>query len=117
MSIRHPGEAAHSHGRLRQPRCAGGGCARPDPGSELASLVALWPEELADKSRLGHERRLALLRRALRAERQRGLAGHWTYDLARHERLWRVYRSEIAEFRVRHGIWPPGHGAADRRSG
>ena len=36
------------------------------------------------------------LRRALRAERRRGIAGHWTYDLARHAELVRVYRLELA---------------------
>jgi hypothetical protein len=39
---------------------------------------------------------LARLRKALRAERRRGLAGHWTYDLARHVELLRVYRLELA---------------------
>jgi hypothetical protein len=36
-----------------------------------------------------------MLRRALRAERRRGIAGHWTYDLARHVELLRVYRLEL----------------------
>jgi hypothetical protein len=39
---------------------------------------------------------LATLERALRAERRRGIAGHWTYNLARHVQLLRVYRSEKA---------------------
>jgi hypothetical protein len=39
---------------------------------------------------------LARLRQALRAERRRGLSGHWTYDLARHVELLRVYREELA---------------------
>lgn len=33
------------------------------------------------------QRLLGRLRRALRAERQRGIAGHWTYDLSRHAQL------------------------------
>ena len=37
-------------------------------------------------------RLLAVLRRALRAERNRGLTGHWTYDLSRHAQLLAIYR-------------------------
>jgi len=39
---------------------------------------------------------IARLRKALRAERRRGLAGHWAYDLARHVELLRLYRAEMA---------------------
>jgi len=42
---------------------------------DLPKLIALWPHDL-----------LAKLRRAPRAERRRGLAGHWSYDLNRHLR-------------------------------
>lgn len=71
---------------------------RPNPPlsnlEELARLLPLWPHEMADLSIAGREKRLALLRRALRAERRRGQAGHWTYDLARHAALLRCYRRE-----------------------
>jgi hypothetical protein len=59
-------------------------------------VVPLWPGELDDESPEGRRRILAKLRRALRAERRRGLGGHWTYDLARHVALLRVYRLELA---------------------
>ena len=62
-----------------------------------AQLLPLWPRELADKTLAGRGKRVALLRKALRAERQRGLAGHWTYDLARHWGLLRWYRIEVIE--------------------
>ena len=62
----------------------------------LARLLPLWPHELDDTSSAGRERRVALLRRALRLERQRGLAGHWTYDLSRHSGLLACYRTETA---------------------
>jgi hypothetical protein len=52
-----------------------------------------------DESSEGRRRILAKLRRALRAERRRGIAGHWTYDLARHAELLRVYRLEISNQR------------------
>lgn len=60
----------------------------------LARLLPLWPHELSDMSAAGRLRRLALLRKALRAERRRGLAGHWTYDLGRHSALLACYRRE-----------------------
>jgi len=43
---------------------------------DLPKLIALWPHELDDESQEGMFRVLAKLRRALRAERSRGLAGH-----------------------------------------
>ena len=58
----------------------------------LPRLIAAWPDEIAELAGSGRERLLAKLRKALRAERQRGLAGHWTYDLARHAELLAVYR-------------------------
>jgi len=63
---------------------------------DLLRLLPLWPHEIADHSPAGHRRILLLLRRALRAERQRGLAGHWTYDLSRHAQLLTLYRAECA---------------------
>ena len=53
----------------------------------LSRLLALWPHELDDESPPARRRILGRLRKALRAERRRGLAGHWTYDLARHIEL------------------------------
>lgn len=65
-----------------------------DRRTELPRILPLWPHELDDDSPEGRRRILAKLRRALRAERRRGIAGHWTYDLARHVELLRVYRLE-----------------------
>jgi hypothetical protein len=59
-------------------------------------LLPLWPHEVADRSPAGRRRVLSLLRRALRAERKRGLAGHWSYDLSRHAQLLALYRAECA---------------------
>lgn len=73
------------------------GSRRPyDRRSELPRVLPLWPQELDDESPEGRRRILARLQRALRAERRRGIAGHWTYDLARHVALLRVYRLERA---------------------
>jgi hypothetical protein len=62
----------------------------------LNRLLALWPHELEDETAEARLRILGRLRKALRAERRRGLAGHWTYDLARHIELLRLYRAELA---------------------
>jgi hypothetical protein len=64
---------------------------------DLARLLPLWPHELSDPSKAGIEKRMALLQRALRAERQRGRQGHWAYDLARHAALLRVYQRQSAK--------------------
>jgi hypothetical protein len=67
-----------------------------DRGRELPRLLPIWPHEIDDTSAAGRTRLVRKLRRALRAERRRGLAGHWSYDLARHMQLLRAYRAELA---------------------
>jgi hypothetical protein len=69
---------------------------RTDRRVALSRLLALWPHELEDETAEARLRILGRLRKALRAERRRGLAGHWTYDLARHIELLRLYRAELA---------------------
>ena len=76
-------------------------CLRPlGPALErraaLSRVLALWPQELDDLSAAGHQSIVGKLKRALRAERRRGIAGHWTYDLARHVELLHLYRQELA---------------------
>jgi hypothetical protein len=71
--------------------------ARPyNRAADLRRLLPLWPEELADASIAGRTRLLQMLERALRAERQRGIGGHWTYDLSRHASLWAALQTERA---------------------
>jgi hypothetical protein len=65
---------------------------------DLPKLVPLWPSEINATDLGEHARLLAKLRRALRAERQRGISGHWTYDLARHAQLLHAYRAEAAAY-------------------
>jgi hypothetical protein len=48
---------------------------------DLPRLIALWPHELADQSSEGSLLILSKLRRALRAERRRALAGHGTSSI------------------------------------
>jgi aspartate/tyrosine/aromatic aminotransferase len=74
---------------------------------DLPKLIALWPQELDDMSHAGRLRVLAKLRSALRAERRRALAGHWSYDLNRHLGLLSAYKGELAGLRAnRRNIQP-----------
>jgi hypothetical protein len=84
-------EEPHRHIRALRPTQPG-----TDRRVALSRLLALWPHELEDETAEARLRILGRLRKALRAERRRGLAGHWTYDLARHIELLRLYRAERA---------------------
>ena len=64
----------------------------------LPWLMAAAPSELADRSFYGRAALIAKLAHFLEAERRRGLARHWTYELARHRALLAVYRHEKATF-------------------
>jgi hypothetical protein len=77
------------------------GAAAYSRARDLPKLIALWPHELDDESPEGMFRVLGKLRRALRAERRRGLAGHWSYDLNRHLGLLSAYKEELADVRRR----------------
>jgi hypothetical protein len=70
---------------------------------DLPRLLPLWPSEIETLDLGAHARLLARMRRALRLERQRGIGGHWAYDLARHAALLRAYRAETADYIRRHG--------------
>lgn len=63
---------------------------------DLPRLLALWPHEIEDQSEAGRQHSLAKLRRALRAERRRAHAAHWSYDLNRHLGLLSAYKGEMA---------------------
>ncbi|HET6320917.1 MAG TPA: DUF6477 family protein [Hyphomicrobium sp.] len=72
-----------------------------DRRRDLPRLLPLWPHEIDAADPAAHARLIARMRRALRIERQRGQAGHWAYDLARHAALLRAYRAEVASYRQR----------------
>lgn len=72
------------------------GVAAYDRERDLPALLPFWPNELRNLTFEGHHRLIQRLRRSLREERRRGLAGSWTYDLARHVRLHRALNAEIA---------------------
>ncbi len=62
----------------------------------LRRLTGREPEE----GEAGRKALVARLARALRGERQRGKAGHWSYDLNRHIALSQAYRAECAALRA-----------------
>lgn len=63
---------------------------------DIQRLLQAWPKEIADISVAGRRRTVRRLEKALRQERCRGRAGHWTYDVARHHQLARYLRAEQA---------------------
>ena len=60
----------------------------------LPRVLPVGPELMAAKSDADRRALLARLARALRKERNRGRAGHWTYDLNRHIALAQAYAGE-----------------------
>ena len=60
----------------------------------LPLIVAVGPDEIADRSLSGRRAIVRKLARALAAERRRGRKGHWTYDLNRHIALAQAYAAE-----------------------
>lgn len=68
---------------------------------DLPGLIPVWADEVRGGSCADDARLIGKLRRALRAERRRGLGGHWTYDLARHAALLAAYRAEVARLAAR----------------
>ena len=84
-----------------------------DRDRHLPRLLPVTPEEVADDSPEARRRIVARLARALRAERNRGRAGHWTYDLNRHIGLRQAYAAE----RRRLAATPPASGGAGGGNG
>jgi hypothetical protein len=68
----------------------------------LAALIPLRSEDTGVHRRSGGL--LAVVRKALRIERARGLSGHWSYDRGRHSALLETYRQ------LKSSGGPPGRG-------
>lgn len=64
--------------------------------ARIARLVPMTETERSDVSPAGRLEIIRRLERALRAERRRGMAGHWTYDLNRHLALKQAVAAERA---------------------
>lgn len=65
-------------------------------GLRLSRLVPLWPAQIDMPGEAAARRVIHALERALREERRRGRAGHWSYDINRHLALARALRDERA---------------------
>ena len=86
-------EAARAASRTIAGRI-GAGSAAYERGRHLPRIIPVGPDEVADESADGRKAILRKLARALRAERTRGRAGHWSYDLNRHIALSQAYAAE-----------------------
>jgi hypothetical protein len=75
------------------------GAAAYDRGRHLARLIPVTPEMVDDTGPEVRHAILAKLQRALRAERNRGISGHWSYDLNRHIALKQAYNAEMKSAR------------------
>jgi hypothetical protein len=62
----------------------------------LPRLIAFDVRDLSNSGPALDAAIRARLKRALRAERRRGIAGHWTYDLSRHVGLMQALAAEEA---------------------
>jgi hypothetical protein len=71
---------------------------------QLPRRIGLWPHEVEDCSEAASVRIVALLRKALRCERQRGIGGHWTYDVNRHMALHEALVEENERLRILKGL-------------
>jgi hypothetical protein len=65
-----------------------------DRGRILPRVLPIGPDELAGAEPETTRRIVLKLARALRTERARGRAGHWTYDLNRHIGLMQALKAE-----------------------
>lgn len=65
-----------------------------DRARHLPWLARAAPDEIASDDPAVNRTIVARLTRALRAERRRGRAGHWTYDLNRHIALVQALAAE-----------------------
>lgn len=76
------------------------GVAAYDRRRHLPALIRIDPEAEGLESEAGIRLILARLERALRAERNRARAGHWTYDLNRHIALKQAHAAESARLQA-----------------
>ncbi|WP_281170317.1 DUF6477 family protein [Pleomorphomonas koreensis] len=78
----------------------------------LPRLLPVDPADIADDSEECTRKLCLRLLSALRRERGRGRAGHWSYDLNRHIGLLQAYRAERRTLRRRAGTSGDDQGAS-----
>jgi hypothetical protein len=84
----------HSHVRRSFAAIVSSGAKTYERRLHLPRVLPIGPDEVADGSPAAIRAIVQRLARALRAERNRGRAGHWTYDLNRHIALAQAYAAE-----------------------
>lgn len=72
-----------------------------DRQRDLPRLLPVMSDDISGQTPVVFARLMAMLRRALRAERVRARAGHWTYDPGRHAALLRAFRCERQAYQER----------------
>ena len=65
-----------------------------DRHRDLPRLLRLWPNQIASLTKRDQNWLVERLGQVLRAERQRGLTRHWSYDLSRHAAVLTAYKCE-----------------------
>ena len=80
--------------RRSMARLIADGSRRYERSRHLPRLIPVGPDTLDDDGDGARRVILARLSRAIRAERCRGRAGHWSYDLNRHVGLCQAYVAE-----------------------
>ncbi|QZO02259.1 DUF6477 family protein [Chenggangzhangella methanolivorans] len=93
-----------------------GGAAAYDRRRTLPRLIGLDPRELDGDSAALDRRIRTRLARALRAERRRGAAGHWTYDVSRHLALAQAIAGEAVRATQRRKVDPAPAQDAERET-
>src|SRR5437763_1915160 len=102
QALRFPPETAMAQHNARYARAAMravdrvivNGSQAYERGRMLPRVLPIGPDEMAGVEPETTRRILLKLARALRAERSRGRAGHWTYDLNRHIGLLQALKAE-----------------------
>lgn len=81
-----------------------------DRSRDLPRLLPIAFARLCPDAQAASIDLMVFLRRALRRERLRGIAGHWAYDLGRHAALLRAYRAELDAITPTQSRASPGSG-------
>ncbi len=67
---------------------------------DLPALVAMWPKEMEDFTIKGRQHIITMIEKALRSERRRGKANHWSYNLTRHISLLKAFKAEKSHLKA-----------------
>jgi hypothetical protein len=100
-----PDSGVSRHARRSFDAVVGAGTETYDRRLHLPRILPIGPVEIADDSVAGRRAIVRRLARALRAERNRGRAGHWSSDLNRHIALAQAYAAERQLLTAARG-WP-----------